>query len=72
MVIFTRRFMWFSLLVSSYQKQQKVCRLKKALYDLKQALRAWYAKIDAYLTSKGLKNSSIESTFYIKKDGGDL
>ena len=28
-----------------------LCRLKKSLYGLKKALRAWYAKIDGFLLS---------------------
>ena len=28
----------------------KVYRLKKSLYGLKQAMRAWYSRIDSYLT----------------------
>ncbi len=30
-----------------------VCRLKKALYDLKQAPRAWLDKISQYLVTSG-------------------
>ena len=33
-----------------------VYRLKKALYRLKQAPRAWYERIDKYLTSLGFTN----------------
>ena len=53
-------------------QEHKVCKLHKALYGVKQAPRAWYAKIDAFLGSKGLLDGPIESTLYIKKDGGDI
>jgi hypothetical protein len=33
------------------QKSSLVCRLKKSLYGLKKALRAWYARMDSYLLS---------------------
>jgi hypothetical protein len=36
-----------------YGKESHVCKLKKALYVLKQAPRAWYARIDSYLMSLG-------------------
>ena len=32
-----------------------VCRMKKSLYSLKQAPRAWYAKMDSFLLSQGFE-----------------
>ena len=32
-----------------------VCKLQKSLYGLKQALRSWYAKMDAFLTSQNFQ-----------------
>jgi hypothetical protein len=33
------------------QDSYLVCQLKKSLYGLKEALRAWYAKMESYLMS---------------------
>jgi hypothetical protein len=38
-----------------------VCRLKKALYRLKQAPRSWYGRIDSFLTSLGFTKSKTDS-----------
>jgi hypothetical protein len=37
-----------------------VCRLKKALYDLKQARRAWSDKIGQYLVTSGFQTSNVD------------
>ena len=35
------------------EKAQLVCKLKKSLYSLKQALRQWYSKFDRFMVSNG-------------------
>jgi hypothetical protein len=46
----------------------KVYRLKKALYGLKKAPRAWYNRIDTYLIKSGFSRSQNEPTVYTKID----
>jgi hypothetical protein len=48
-------------------EEEKVCRLKKALYKLKQAPRAWNSKIDGYLSQKGFTRCPYEHALYVKK-----
>ena len=40
-----------------------VCKLKKALYGLKQDPRAWYGRLDIFLTSLGFTKSKLILTF---------
>jgi hypothetical protein len=42
------------------------CILKKAMYRLKQAPRAWYGRIDNFLTSLGFTKSKADSNLYFK------
>ena len=49
-----------------------VCRLKKALHGLKQALRAWYYWLDKYLHQQGFIKRSTNSNLYIKIDNDKL
>jgi hypothetical protein len=44
--------------------------LKKALYRLKQAPRAWYAIIDIYLMSLGFTKSDADTNLYYKVEYG--
>jgi hypothetical protein len=46
----------------------KVYKLKKALYGLRQAPRAWYSEIDAYLSMCKFKRSTSEATLYTRSD----
>jgi hypothetical protein len=47
-------------------RKSHVCRLKKVLYGLKQALRAWYGHINSFLTSLGFTKSKADSNLYFK------
>jgi Reverse transcriptase (RNA-dependent DNA polymerase) len=50
--------------------EHKTLRLHKALYDLRQAPRAWNSKLDRTLISIGFKRSPVEYDVY-KKGSGD-
>lgn len=49
-------------------EEHKVYRLKKALYDLKQAPRAWNARIDGYLHQTGFVQCPYEPCVYTKSN----
>ena len=41
-----------------------MCRLKRALYGLNQAPRAWYTRIDSYFTGLGFTKSEADANLY--------
>ena len=45
----------------THQKKTHVCKLKKTLYGLKEALRTWYDKMDSFLMSQGFTKSKVDS-----------
>ncbi|GKA80439.1 putative ribonuclease H-like domain-containing protein, partial [Tanacetum coccineum] len=50
----------------------KVYNVVKALYDLHQALRAWYEILAKYLLDNGFHRGKIDQTLFIKKQKGDI
>ena len=46
--------------------------LKKELYGLKQASRAWYDRLTQYLVSHGFIRGQVDQTLFIKKENGEL
>ena len=50
-------------------KKEKVYKLKKASYGLKQAPWAGYSEIDGYFIEKGFQISKSEPTLYVKRQG---
>jgi hypothetical protein len=52
-------------------RESHVCRLKKELYRLKQAPRAWYSRIDAYLQQLGFEKSEADPNLYFIVVGED-
>lgn len=60
---------------TSYMRQgsdKKVYKLKKALYALKQAPRAWYSRIYTYFARAGFKKCPYEHTLYVKSGEGSI
>jgi hypothetical protein len=53
-------------------KKSHVCKLKKPLYGLKKAPRAWYGRIDSFLTSLGFTKSKADSNLYFKVMNNEL
>nr|GFC20008.1 copia protein [Tanacetum cinerariifolium] len=49
-----------------------VYKLKKALYRLKQAPRAWYDMLSSFLLSQEFSKGSVDLTLFIRKNGNDL
>lgn len=43
----------------------QVCKLNKAIYGLRQALRAWYTELKTFLLSLGFTNSQLDNFFFI-------
>jgi hypothetical protein len=52
-------------------RDSHVCRLKKALWGLKQAPKAWYSRIDAYLQQLGFEKSEADPNLYFIVVGED-
>eukprot|EP00253_Pinus_taeda_P016046 PITA_16046 len=47
-----------------FSSESHVCRLKRALYGLKQVPRAWYTRIDSYFTGLGFSKSEVDPNLY--------
>nr|GEV15071.1 hypothetical protein [Tanacetum cinerariifolium] len=49
-----------------------VCKLKKALYCLKQAPRAWYDMLSSFLISQHFSKGAVDPTLFTQQVGNDL
>nr|GFC00861.1 hypothetical protein [Tanacetum cinerariifolium] len=49
-----------------------VYKLKKALYELKQAPRAWYDMLSSFLLSQDFFKGSVDPILFIRRNGNDL
>ena len=48
----------------TFDRESHVCRLKRALYVLKQAPHAWYTMINNYFTGLGFTKSEADANLY--------
>jgi hypothetical protein len=51
------------------ENPDKVLKLRKALYGLRQAPRAWNAKLDSSLVSLGFKRCRLDHALYRRESG---
>jgi hypothetical protein len=52
-------------------RESCVCRIKKALYEIKQAPKVWYSRIDGYLQRMGFIKSEMDPNLYFIHVGVD-
>eukprot|EP00253_Pinus_taeda_P025617 PITA_25617 len=48
----------------TFECESHVCRIKRALYGMKQAPRAWYTMIENYFTGLGFTKSKADAILY--------
>jgi hypothetical protein len=48
----------------TFDRDSHVCRLKRALYGMKQAPCAWYTRIDIYFIGLGFTKSEVDANLY--------
>ena len=53
-------------------KEGKVCRPKKALYELKQSPRAWFGRLSYAMKGFGYKQAMADHTLFFKIDSDDI
>jgi hypothetical protein len=54
------------------EKEDYVYKLKKYLYGLKKAPRAWYSRLERYLYKQGFRNGNVDNNIYIKVDRDNI
>ncbi|RVW22827.1 Retrovirus-related Pol polyprotein from transposon RE1 [Vitis vinifera] len=56
----------------SEKQCQKVCKLKKSLYGLKQSPRAWFGRFAKSMRAFGYRQSNSDHTLFLKKQHGKI
>ncbi|RVX20811.1 Retrovirus-related Pol polyprotein from transposon RE1 [Vitis vinifera] len=56
----------------SKKQCQKVCKLKKSLYGLKQSPRAWFGRFTKSMRAFGYRQSNSNHTLFLKKQHGKI
>jgi len=51
--------------------KEKVCKLEKSLYELKQSSRQWYKRFDKFMCGRGYTRSLYDPCVYFRKLSSD-
>ena len=49
-----------------------VCKLRKSIYSLKQAPRAWYHELCQFLVTSGFNNSHVDTSLFVFNNSGTI
>ena len=52
-------------------KEDHICRSRKSLYGLKQALRQWYKKFESVKCDQGYKETTSDHCVFVRKFSND-
>lgn len=47
----------------------RLCKIRNALYGLKQSLRAWFEKLARVMINQNFKHAQVDHTLFIKHSG---
>jgi hypothetical protein len=65
-------FVWQTIGFENPKYPDRVYKLSKALYELKQAPRVWYARLKTFLLEHGYVMGSVDKTLFTLKHGNDF
>ena len=54
------------------KQSQKVCKLKKSLYELKESPRAWFGRFIESMRAFGYRQSNSDHTLFLKKHHSNI
>src|SRR3954470_8489594 len=67
MVTLMRQFIWCNQ--KAFSREIQICKLRKSIYELKQASRQWYHKFYQVIVSFGFETNAVEDCVYHKFSG---
>ena len=50
----------------------QVCRLRRTLYGLKQALRAWFEKFSSVIAQQGFTSSPYDTALFVRRSSAGI
>lgn len=66
--VYVKQPPWFQ----DFEFHYHIYKLKKALYELKQAPISWFGRLSEFLLNSNFQRGKVSSTLFIKKSKNDM